>query len=441
MPRNPALVYADAAGKIYDWPRLEMAGRSGHRFHRLTPDDWVELPPGSELFVLPGRVPVGFDARRRTFRALERDPYQPSRPVQGVAAFMAPAHTATFTAAFETLPGAQLLPLFAYTAVGWLDGRFVAAGFRVDPDERQDARHIDPDRIRRNASRRMRREPQNRLIQHLGRCALTYGCPAARNLFMDRWEAPLPTSPACNARCLGCISLQDRDDLCATQDRITFVPTPEEICGVAVPHLEQAPRAVVSFGQGCEGEPLLQARTIAESIRVMRQSSPRGTINCNTNGSLPEEVERLCEAGLESIRVSLNSARPECYERYFRPRGYTFNDVKRSIQGVKAAGRFASINYFVLPGFTDSEEEFQALCRFLEETGVDLIQMRNLNIDPEWILEHLPQPRDPGKTIGVRRLMGRLRERFPDLRFGYFNPCLDPGAANGVRTGADPAPK
>ncbi|MCU0571849.1 MAG: radical SAM protein [Syntrophobacteraceae bacterium] len=427
MPGRPKLLYADSEGRILDWPRLEMVGRSGHAWQRLQEGDWIPLPEGSELFLLPGRLPVGYDPRNRRFETLAEDPYEPGKPVQAVAAFVAPAHTQIYSAAWQRLPEAPLLPLFAYTAVGWYKGGFVAAGVRVDMDERQDHRHFDPDCIRRNARKRMRREAGNRLVQHLGHCAMTYGCPAARNLFMNRWEAPLPTSPACNARCLGCISLQEREDLCATQERIRFVPTPDEVCGVAVPHLEKAPGAVVSFGQGCEGEPLLQAGVLAESIRSMRQSTTRGTINLNTNGSLPEAVHQLCRAGLDSIRVSLNSCRPDFYGAYFRPRGYEFQDVIRSIQTVKAHGGFASINFFVLPGFTDEEDEWMALRRFIRETRVDLIQMRNLNIDPEWVLRELGVP-PGGKAIGVKRLMERMKNQFPDLRLGYYNPCLDPEA-------------
>lgn len=427
MPGRPKLLYADSEGRILDWPRLEMVGRSGHDWRRLEVGDWIPLPDGSELFLLPGRLPVGYDPRNRRFETLAEDPLEPGKPVQAVAAFVAPAHTQIYSAAWHRLPEAPLLPLFAYTAVGWHKGRFMAAGVRVDMDERQDHRQFDPDRIRRNARKRMRQEAGNRLVQHLGHCAMTYGCPAARNLFMNRWEAPLPTSPACNARCLGCISLQEREDLCATQERIRFVPTPDEVCGVAVPHLEKAPRAVVSFGQGCEGEPLLQAGVLAESIRSMRRATTRGTINLNTNGSLPEAVHRLCRAGLDSIRVSLNSCRPEFYGAYFRPRGYEFQDVIRSIQTVKAHGGFASINYFVLPGFTDEEGEWMALRRFIQETRVDLIQMRNLNIDPEWVLREIGVP-PGGKAMGVRRLMERMKNQFPDLRLGYYNPCLDPEA-------------
>lgn len=428
MASRPRLVYADEKGEILDWPELEMAGKSGTMERRLRAGDWIPLPEGSELFLLPDRLPVGYHPGRRRFETLSRDPFNPSKRVRAVAAFIAPAHTQIYSAAFQSLPHALLLPLFAYTAVGWKDGRFVAAAVRVDPDDRQDFKRFDPVRIERNARRRMTAEPENRLIRHLGKCALTYGCPAARNLFMKRWEAPLPTSPVCNARCLGCISLQERADLCATQDRIAFVPTPGEICGVALPHLQKAPRAVVSFGQGCEGEPLLQSPVIGEAIAAMRRSTGRGTINLNTNGSLPAEVRKLCDAGLESIRVSLNSCRPEYYNAYFRPRGYTFEDVKQSLLAVKASGGFASINYFVLPGFTDAESEFQALCRLVSETRLDLIQLRNLNADPEWILREMKVP--PGeKAMGVRSLMDRLKERFPRLCFGYFNPCLDPAAA------------
>jgi len=294
----------------------------------------------------------------------------------------------------------------------------------VDPDERQDFHHFDAAEIRRRVHARVKKERTNRLILHLGKCALSYGCPAARNLFMHRWEAPLPTSSACNAGCLGCISLQEGTEICATQERISFVPSIEEIAGVAIPHLKEAPKAVVSFGQGCEGEPLLQAEVIGEAIRTMRRASTRGTINLNTNGSMPEAVKRLCEAGLNSIRVSLNSCRPDHYSAYFRPRGYKFEALARSLQIVKAHGGFASINYFVLPGFTDREDELKALCRFLEETRVDLIQMRNLNIDPEWYLKSLEIPKGE-KAMGILQWMNRLKDSFPDLRFGYFNPCLD----------------
>ncbi len=422
---RPLMLYADASGRILEHPFLEMVGSSAGRFTRPSLKELIPLPEGSELFRLPGRYPVGYDREKKRYVVLTRDPYNAHRPVEAVAAFIAPAHTQLYMAAYKTRPGAPLLPLFAYTAVGWSEGGFVTAAVRVDPDPRQDFKHFDPETIARNARRSMRGTPSNRLIQHLGRCALTYGCPAARNLFMRRWEAPLPTSPVCNARCLGCISLQEESGLCATQERIRFVPTPEEIAETAVPHLLRAPRPVVSFGQGCEGEPLIQGKTLEESIRIMRRETSRGTINCNSNASLPDTVARLADAGLDSLRVSLNSARPAFYQAYYRPKGYGFDDVIRSIQAMKSRGRFVSLNYFVLPGFTDDPEEVAALCALLDKAPADLIQMRNFNADPEWILRAIGFRCDR-KPLGILKVMERIQERFPDIRFGYFNPCLDP---------------
>jgi len=36
--------------------------------------------------------------------------------------------------------------------------------------------------------------------------------------------------------------------------------------------------------------------------------TPRGSININSNGSLPENLTMLIDAGLDACRISLNSA-------------------------------------------------------------------------------------------------------------------------------------
>jgi wyosine [tRNA(Phe)-imidazoG37] synthetase (radical SAM superfamily) len=255
----------------------------------------------------------------------------------------------------------------------------------------------------------------------LGKCCLTYGCPAARNFFLDRWEAPLPTSPDCNARCLGCISLQSSGCCPSTQDRITFVPSAREISQIAIPHLELAENPIVSFGQGCEGEPLLQTGIIEQAISRIRSKTARGTINLNSNSSLPAGVKRLAQVGLDSLRVSLNSAQESYYNRYYRPKNYNFSDVTQSIDIMKESGLFVSLNYFILPGFTDSAQEFESLCTLIQRHHPDFIQLRNLNMDPEWYTKSLALPKNTD-SLGIRQWYDRLRKEFPSLRFGYFNP-------------------
>lgn len=424
--KAPCLVYADAAGQIKDLPDLLMAGRSGRDFQRPALEALIPLPPGSELFVLPERLPVGLDPVSGEPLLLEEDPDRPGTPAQAVAAFMAPAHTSILWAAYQKINAqAPALPLFAYTAVGWYRGRFWVCAWRSDSDRRQEPNRYRPQEIARRTRRRLADKPHNRLIQHLGKCCLTYGCPAAVNYFMDRWEAPLPTSPSCNARCLGCISLQPSGCCPSTQERIAFVPTPAEIAEIAASHLEETGH-VVSFGQGCEGEPLLQAEVIAEAITSIRRRTKRGRINCNTNAGRPAAVASLSAAGLDAIRVSINSAQERYHQRYYRPLDFSLAQVKESIDLMKGAGKFVSLNYFVLPGFSDDPAEFAALSELIARHRPDFLQLRNLNMDMDWYLDALDfQPSGP--AMGIAAWRQALAESFPGLGFGYFNPARKGG--------------
>ena len=312
--------------------------------------------------------------------------------------------------------------MFSYAAAAFYKGSFYAAAIRVDKDIRHDSRFISLTKVRSRA-RRLRKElVGNRLVPHLERCALVYGCPNAQNFFLKRFECPLPTSPSCNASCAGCISFQKSSSCNASQPRITFVPTPEELAGIALFHLANVKDAVISFGQGCEGEPLLQARIIEKSIRLIRRSSSKGVINMNTNGSKPDALKRLLDAGLDSVRISMNSCRKEYYDRYYSPKGYVFADVLRSIKTAKKAGAFVSVNYLTMPGFTDSKDEFAAFRKLLRRYRIDMIQWRNLNYDPLKYFEKIRAKIKPSDMVDIKEEIKLLKKEFPRLRMGYFNP-------------------
>lgn len=411
----PTLVFADQEGNLVDFPGLVMVGRSGDYLIPMTVGDTMPLPKGSQLYVLPERSPVGMDPDSGEIVVLERNPYDGVSPVYAAAVFLPAAHTQTYMAAWYRRTKARELPLFAYTALGWNDG-FVTSAIRTDTSRRQDPDTFDSAAVEEGIRRWKGDLPGNRLVEHLAHCAVCYGCPAAMNLFQGREEGPLPTSPACNAACVGCISRQPCERPPSPQERISFVPEPEEIAEVAVRHIAKADNPVVSFGQGCEGEPLLVADTIREAIRLIRAATSRGTINLNTNASLPRKVAELADAGLDSMRISMNSPRKQTYEAYFRPT-YPHVALAQSALEMKSRGRFVSINLFVFPGLTDAPKEVQALKGFIEETGIDMIQWRNLNIDPDTYLSMLGQTLPAG--IGIRNLIEGI-----GVRRGYFNPYL-----------------
>jgi pyruvate-formate lyase-activating enzyme len=414
-------VVADESGEVFEHPELLLAGMNGSVSRAPRADELIPLPEGSRLFTIPGTPPVGIDRKSRKIRTVDRLPRAlGGGRAQAVSAFLTPAFTRTLLPAADYGRKQVTLPLWSYTAVGWCveEERFYCAAVRVDRNEQWQPRHFDDRRLDPLVRQRLRENPGNRLFEQLARCAVDYHCFAAKNLFFRRWEAPLPTSPSCNSRCLGCISRQESDCCPASQERLTFVPTVEELCAVAVPHLKEAENAIVSFGQGCEGDPILQWPTIAEAVRQMRRQTARGTINFNSNASLPDAVDKLAEAGVESIRVSLNSVLEERYNAYYRPCGYVFADVLESIRRAKRSGLFTMLNYLVFPGVSDREEEVAALEQLVEELGVDLIQMRNLSIDPVLYREAMGAV---GEGMGMTAMLDRLKRRIPRLQFGYFN--------------------
>lgn len=429
----PRLVYADSQGMIYDHPTLTMAAMSGQETVLPEAVELIPLPEGSRLFTIPDTPPLAWDNRTEAFTVVEAVRGIRGK-IQAVSAFMAPGFARTLLPACDYSRKQVHLPLWSYTAVGWDDERdcFVVAATRVDANQNWDPVNYDDRILDPLVRQRLQEMPGNRLLTQLSRCAIDYHCFAAKNLFYRRWEAPLPISPACNSACLGCISLQPSECCPANHDRISFVPTPEEIVEVALPHLQEAPEAIVSFGQGCEGDPILQAPTAAEAVRRLKAATSRGTVNFNSNGSLPRRVEELCDAGVDSFRFSMNSVLEERYNAYYRPREYRFADVRESLRAVRKAQRFTMINYLISPGVSDAPEEVEALLAFVEETGVDMIQMRNLSIDPHYYTAAMGVQH---RGIGIYRLFERLKQRFPRLQFGYYNRTREkfhpPGFENG----------
>lgn len=418
LKHSPYVLYSDGNGNIFEDTSLYVVGRAGWDAFEVPLEDWIELPDGGNLYELPGRRGIGIDVKTGEMRLCEKG--------WAVAAFIPPAHTGLFLAAYEALPEAPTLPLFCYTAAGWYNEKTYVTGVRIERDIRQECAGYDDEKIATGTEQMLEAFPHNRLVKHLmENCCMTYNCPAARNLSLGRWECPVPASPACNANCIGCVSFQPQEEeITSPQDRLTFKPTVEEIVEFTVPHLMNAPYPIISFGQGCEGEPLLMWETLCEAIKEIRKHTNRGSININTNGSMPKAVKAMCEAGLNSIRVSTNSARKEIYTKYYRPNNYQFEDIIESLKVAKEMGAWTSINYFVFSGMTDCEAEYEALRKLIIETGLCMIQWRNFNIDPDWYLGQIGVT-ETGEMMGVKQLQDLIHEEFPEVKFGYFNPPME----------------
>lgn len=386
------LAYCDKAGRIYFDEESEPLADGGI-VRRAERDELIPAPPGTVPMILPGRRPLLHEGTAKRRYAL--------------AAMLPAGYTRLLLPAYERDGGAPALPLFGYTFACVVDDELHVAAMRTDESEDWQPRHFGAGELETLLDRRIEIDPGNRVLQQVALCSREYGCFTAQNVFLERGEAALPVSPKCNARCVGCISEQEPEaGLPSPQTRIAFETSAEELARIAVHHLERVPDGIVSFGQGCEGEPLLRSITIARAIELIRKSRGNGTINLNTNGSMPSALQRCIDAGLQAVRISLNSFRPDVYAAYYRPAGYDLHDVFESIRTASAAGLRLSLNLLTHPGVTDDEEEVAAMREMLRDVRVDMIQTRTLNIDPEWYFATVGRPRRP---IGMRRALSEIR--------------------------------
>lgn len=412
------LLLADERGTIYQHPYLKAVAWNGDSWMSPRKEELIPMPEGSKIFTLPGRFPVGYDQQEKSFVPVtrfrvEKREFRPS----AVSVFMPPAYMRTLLPAYSRISDAEPLEQWAYAFASGGEECIMTAGVRVDSSNRWEAEQFDDRIVEKKVREVLSDNDSNRLIEHIAHCATQYHCFAAKNFFLGRWEIGLPTSRKCNAACLGCLSLQ-AGDTPSSHQRISFTPTAEEIAGIAIRHFENGDDPLASFGQGCEGDPLTEWNLIVEAIRLIRKSTEKGTLHMNTNGSLPGAVPELAKAGLNSVRISLNSARKLNYEAYFKPEGYSFGDVIEFITQSKKHGLFIHINLLIMPGLSDLPVEMEAFSDLVDKTGVDLVQLKNLNIDPEIYFDAMERI---GTPVGMQNMWERLRQDNPKLRFGYFN--------------------
>jgi pyruvate-formate lyase-activating enzyme len=387
------LAYSDARGRVFfDATKTPLA--DGGIVRDVQPSELIPLPEGAIVSMLPGRSPLLGGGRS-----------VPRRTALGV--LLPAGYTRTLLPAFVRKPDAPQLPLFGYTFACVVDDELAVAAMRTDEGEDWQPRRFAEGELEQIVERRIAVDPRNRTLAQLSVCAREYGCFTAQNVFLERGEAAIPVAPKCNAACVGCISELDADSaIPAPQTRIGFEPDVDDLVRIGVHHLERVEDGIVSFGQGCEGEPLLRSTAIAAAIERIRAERSNGTLNCNTNGSLTKSLQRVIDAGLQAVRVSLNSFRPDVYAAYYRPTGYTLENVLESVALAVDAGLRVSLNLLTHPGVTDDRAEIEAMETFLRAHPVSLVQTRTLNIDPDVYFARVGRPAEP---LGMREALGRIR--------------------------------
>lgn len=406
-------LYADRDGNLLDSPSLAMLGRSGSQWVEPQAAEMIPLPRGASLLSLPGYLPVGLDEQDQL--SLMRQ--QGASAISAVAALLPQGFTRTLLPAAVRKQEDVRLPLYGYAAVAFCRDTIYVAAIQSDEHRKWHPKNYNTSTLAARIQRMRKKYPGHRILEQLAKCSLGYGCYTAQNIFYQRWEGGIPSMPACNADCLGCIS-ENHGPFTSPQNRLTFRPDAEEIAQLGWEHLQKAREAIISFGQGCEGEPSLNEATLSTAIRIIRTKTERGTINMNTNAGYTRGIKQICDAGLDSMRVTIFSCWEKNYLRYHRPRNYSWSDVGKSINYAKEQGVLVSLNLLVFPGFTDREQELEALLNFVQQNPVDMIQLRNLNIDPEYLWQNIA---GDGVGMGIALFVEILKKEIPQVKLGSYS--------------------
>lgn len=405
------LVYSDKQNNVYDDDQWYAVARSGDQFVEILEEDLIPMPDGATLVALPDTRAIAMDPETGEFFTVEDD-------VNAVGALLPQGYTRLLLPGYVKRDKNTAFPLFGYTAVVRKDGAYYVAARVSDDAYKWNPTNFPMAEVEQHVHNLREQYPDNRIIEHLSHCALDYECLTASNTFYNRWEGGLPVSYSCNAGCYGCISEQPEDsDFPSPQTRMNFRPTVEELTEVMLHHL-QTPESIISFGQGCEGEPSTQASLIIPAIKAVRSKTDMGYININTNAGLTDHIKGIVDAGLNLMRVSIISAIDEHYNVYYRPRGYTLENVKKSLIYAAEKGVYTSINYLMFPGVMDREEEILAMVDFIKETKLKLVQLRNLNIDPDRYLSMIPPAK--GEIYGIKQAIEIFQAEIPGLKIGSY---------------------
>ena len=398
----PSLLFADRQGNIYDHPSLKMAVRSENYNFVPYETELIDLPESSKLYFMPNTQPVAYNqdlANMETFSG-----------GTGISALLPQGYLRLFLPASKKL-GNEPLPSYAYTAVGWLNGKFAVPAIKIDDDSEWNPSNYDfTDAFRFKANGLIKKYPENRIYKYLSICANENGSLAARNVFMGKGECPIP------------VSQETELSLCGKAEgvkKLNFTPSVKEIVEVALNHHAVSPKSIISFGAFCDGDPLDEAELIAKSVQMIKKKAPELTININSNCTSPEKLKQLLDAGIDSLRVGMNSANHTTYEMFYSPTGYDFGDVLKSIELANKYKIYVTLGLLTIPGMNDREGEVNILMDFLGAYNIDLIQLLDLSADADLLFDKLKFKTE--EILGIKNMLKLIKRKNKNVRFGCFN--------------------
>lgn len=182
----------------------------------------------------------------------------------------------------------------------------------------------------------------------------------------------------------------------------------------AVSHLNNSANGAVRFFT----ENRSHAQLIANMIVDIRKSSDRGFIQIDSNAATSEIASIWCEAGMDRIRIWVNSAQENFYNRFYAQHGFTFPDLQETLAVVAKSKREAELAYLIFPGLTDHPDELSAFTTLIKTSKPTQIVLDNLRTDPDWYMDELRLFHLSRNQIGIPGWVKNVKKAHPDIYIG-----------------------
>ena len=225
----------------------------------------------------------------------------------------------------------------------------------------------------------------------------------------------LPVAPKCNIQCNYC----NRKFDCANESRpgvTSSLLSPEEAVERLRNVKEKMPELSVAAIAG-PGDPLSNEETM-ETLSLVHREFPDLILCISTNGlMLPENAERLYEAGVRFVTVTMNAYDTDISSKIYesvtwkgtklRGKGAAERLLKNQSDGIKKCvdlGMFVKVNVVLIPGIND--EHIPRLADFVKKMGVYIVNILPLI------------PVEGTKFSGLRAPTSEERKKLTDICSG-----------------------
>ncbi len=132
-------------------------------------------------------------------------------------------------------------------------------------------------------------------------------------------------------------------------------------------------------------------------------------------------LKKIVESGCDCINAELMTTNSET--GWIVDESVSIENVYKSLQAIYRKNIYKSLTLHTLPGLTDRQTETESLIDFLSTFNIDLLLLRNMEIDPDIIFMNNNLKNEDIK--GLKNMLKLVKKKVKNIKIGYFNRHKD----------------